>query len=232
MRIIGIETSGSVGSVALLEDDRVLDERFFEKGLRHGKELLPSLDAIVRGQNLQPADIDLFAVSQGPGSYTGIRVGITCAKTIAYALGRPVVGVPSLDVAAHNAPPAARKVYAALDAKRKRAYLAGYHRENDTLVRDTHYAAMPIAEAAAAVQPGDLVIGDAIRLHAKEFSARGAVLADEPLWLLRASIVAKLGLLRLHANQSDDPFKLVPIYLHRPEAEDVWERKHKDKGPE
>jgi len=235
MRTIGIETSGSVGSVALLEDGLAVDERFFEKGLRHGKELVPSLDAMLRARGLQPAEIGLIAVSQGPGSYTGIRVGITVAKTLAYALGRPVVGVPSLDVLAQNAigldaPPAA-KVHAALDAKRKRIYFASYRRENGRLARESECRALPLNEAVAAIQPGDLVIGDAIRLFAKEFAARGAILADDHLWRLRASAAAELGLLKFHASGGDDPFSLVPIYLHRPEAEEVWERKHKDNRP-
>jgi len=229
MRVLGIETSSNVGSVALLDDTGAagieVNERFFEKGLRHGKELIPTIDAIVAQHGLQPADLGLLAVSQGPGSYTGIRVGITCAKTFAYALGRPVVGVPSLDVVAENAPQSAGLVYAALDAKRKRVYFCAYRREGGRLLRETDYRAVPVADAAASVRQGGFVVGDAIRLFAKEFAERGAVLADEQLWLPRAATVARLGLERFRTSGGDDLFKLVPIYLHRPEAEEVWERK-------
>jgi len=229
MHVIGIETSASTGSVALVTDGQPAAERFFTKGLRHGKELVPSIDAIVREAGLTPADIDLFAVSQGPGSYTGIRVGVTCAKTLAWALGREVVGVPSLDVLAHNAPADAERVLAMLDAKRRRVYFAAFHRENGRLVRETDQTALPAARALAEVKPGDFIVGDALRLLGDELAARGAVLAAEELWLPRASVVAMLGAGKRRAAGPDDPFKLVPIYLHRPEAEEVWERKHGDK---
>jgi len=234
MRVIGIETSSTVGSVALLEEScsggTSVDERFFEKGLRHGKELVPTIDAVVRAHGLRPEDVDLFAVSQGPGSYTGIRVGITCAKTMAYALGRRVVGVPSLDVLAENAPADARRVCPAIDAKRKRVYFCCYRRENGELARDGDYRALPLADALAAITPGTFVVGDAIRLFGREFAARGAILAEDDLWLPKASAVARLGLRKLRASGPDDPFTLVPIYLHRPEAEEVWERKKKQES--
>jgi len=234
MRVLGIETSSSVGSVALLQESDSggvsVDERFFEKGLRHGKELVPTIDAIVRSHGLRPEDVDLFAVSQGPGSYTGIRVGITCAKTMAYALGKHVAGVPSLDVLAENAPAEARRVCPVIDAKRNRVYFCCYRRENGELVREGDYRATPIDEAAAVITQGTFVVGDAIKLFGREFAARGAILADDGLWLPKASAVARLGLRKLRASGPDDPFKLVPIYLHRPEAEEVWERKKRMKN--
>ena len=228
MRVLGIETSSTVGSVALLEEtggSAAVDERLFEKGLRHGKELIPTIDALVRQHDLQPGGIDLFAVSQGPGSYTGIRVGITCAKTLAYALGKRVVGVPSLDVLAANAPQSAGHVCAAIDAKRTRVYFCCYRRKDGRLVREGEYVSLPVSTAAAMVQPGTFVVGDAIRLFGQEFAARGAALAPEDLWLPRAAAVARLGLDKFRAAGPDDTLRLVPIYLHRPEAEDVWERK-------
>ena len=226
MRVIGIETSAKTGSVALLADGNVVEERFFTKGMRHGRELIPMLDDVLSRRGLQPEEIDLFAVSQGPGSYTGIRVGITCAKALAYALGKPVVAVPSLDVLAANAPPAEKTVYCAIDAKRERVYFCSYRRDDGRQARESEYAAMPVEEALAVMQPGGFVVGDAIDLYGERFAAVGLTLAPEALWLPRASAVAALGLERFCASGPDDCFKLAPIYLHRPEAEEVWERKH------
>jgi len=231
MRVIGIETSAATGSVALLIDGALVDERFFTSGMRHGRELVPTVDAIVAQHGLMPEDIDLFAVSRGPGSYTGIRVGVTCAKALAYALGKDVVGVPSLDVLAQNAPDSASRVYPAIDAKRKRVYFCSYRREAGRLIRHADYQAIPVQEAAAAVEPGGLVIGDAISLYGAQFADRGAILADDKLWLPRASAVARLGVRKLLSAGPDDAFSLVPIYLHRPEAEEVWEKKQQMKNP-
>jgi len=230
MKVIGIETSANTGSVALMISGRLACERFFTKGLRHGKELVPVIDAVLKDHGLKPEDVDLFAVSRGPGSYTGIRVGVTCAKAMAYALGKKLAGVPSLDVLAQNAPASARKVYCMVDAKRKRVYFCSYHRdESGLLVRDTDCAAVPLAQALGAIEPGGFVIGDAIGLQAEAFAARGAALAREDLWLPRASAVAALGDRNVRTSGADDPFTLVPIYLHRPEAEEVWERKKRQK---
>jgi len=226
MRVIGIETSARTGSVALLADGSLLGERLFTAGLRHGKELIPAVEAVVREAGLEPEDIDLFAVSEGPGSYTGIRVGVTCAKTLAWALGSEVVGVPSLHVLAHNAPVDAPRVLTMLDAKRRRVYFAAYRREDGSLRAETGQMAVPVERALGEVQPRDFVLGDAVALLHDDLAARGALLADEELWLPRARAVAALGAERREASGPDDPFSLVPVYLHRPEAEEVWERKH------
>lgn len=126
MRVIGIETSGNVGSVAVCEDDVVVGERCLEKGLRHGTELITSVKALFEELHWKPDNIELIAVSVGPGSYTGLRVGITCAKTLAYALNKPIVAVPTLDVLAENAPANSHSICPILDARRMCVYACVY----------------------------------------------------------------------------------------------------------
>src|SRR5437016_2738225 len=109
MRALGIETSGTVGSVALVEDGRVLAEETFAKGLRHGQALVPAIGRALAAAGVGKRDVDLFAVGTGPGSYTGLRVGIATAKTLAFALGKPLFGVPSFDAIARAIPPALRR---------------------------------------------------------------------------------------------------------------------------
>jgi len=229
MNVLAIETSAQVGSVALMRGGILKEERFFEKGLRHGRELVPAIDSIVASQQLQPKDLSLIAVSLGPGSYTGIRVGVTCAKALAYALQKPLAGVPSLDVVAGNAPRPAAHVIVMQDAKRRRFYFCTYRREGGRLLPELDYAVVSFEEALAAVKPGSYVIGDGIPHAVDALRERGAQIASENLWLPRASAVARLGAEKFAASGTDDPFKLVPIYLHRPEAEVVWERKQKQK---
>ncbi len=131
MKVIGIETSGSIGSVAVCNDDTIVGRKTFGRKLNHGKEIVSSLKTIFDEIKWEPNDVDLIAVSIGPGSYTGLRIGITCAKTLAYGLGRPVIDVPTLDVLAENVRDDVKNLCPVIDARRKKVYACIYTR-NDT----------------------------------------------------------------------------------------------------
>ncbi|MCK5578488.1 MAG: tRNA (adenosine(37)-N6)-threonylcarbamoyltransferase complex dimerization subunit type 1 TsaB, partial [Planctomycetes bacterium] len=102
MKIIAIETSGSNGSIALLKNEQVIKEYRFRKGMVHGKLLIPRLDQALRKARWSRNSLDLIAVDIGPGSYTGLRVGLAAAKSLAYALRAKIIGVSSLDALAEN----------------------------------------------------------------------------------------------------------------------------------
>src|SRR5947207_11519989 len=118
-RALAIETSGRVGSIALAIDGVVARQRQFEHGLQNAAKILPIIDELCREQNWTPRNIDEIYVSIGPGSFTGLRIGVTIAKTLSFATGAKVIAVPSLLVLAHNAPAAAEHIVVALDAKRE-----------------------------------------------------------------------------------------------------------------
>lgn len=101
MKVIGIETSGNIGGVAVCQDKRIVTAKNFGD-MQHGKELIPAIKGIFHEIGWEPKDIDLIAVDVGPGSYTGLRVGVTCAKTLAYVLNKPVIDVPVFDIIAEN----------------------------------------------------------------------------------------------------------------------------------
>lgn len=128
MKVVGIETSGSIGSVAVCDGDTLVGKKIFGKTLSHGKEIVSSFKSIFDEIKWEPNDIDLIAVSIGPGSYTGLRIGVTCAKTLAYGLGRPVIDVPTLDVLAENVKSDVKNLCPVIDAKRKRVYACIYAR--------------------------------------------------------------------------------------------------------
>ena len=102
MKVLGIETSGNVGGVAICEDRHIIIAKDFRAGMQHGKELVPTIKSALNVIGWAPKDIDLVAVDVGPGSYTGLRVGVACAKTLAYALHKPVIDVPIFDVISEN----------------------------------------------------------------------------------------------------------------------------------
>lgn len=139
MLLLAIETSSARGSLALLEGERLLSETPFPEGLVHGREITVHLARIMAGAGLPPGRLEAIAVGLGPGSYTGIRVGVTAAKTLATALRIPVIAESSLRVIAANAPggpapgggagvagPGGTRVVAAVDGKQRHVYLARY----------------------------------------------------------------------------------------------------------
>lgn len=101
MKVLGIETSGNMGGVVLSKDCQIILSKEFGS-MQHGKELVPAIKSAFHEIGWSPHDIDLIAVDVGPGSYTGLRVGVTCAKTLAYALHKPVIDVPIFDIIAEN----------------------------------------------------------------------------------------------------------------------------------
>jgi len=222
MLVLGIESSGPRGGVALLEEERPLGEVLFEAGMVHGREIAPAADRLLRAAGKSPADLGLVAVDIGPGSYTGLRVGLAAAKGLAFALGRPLVGVPSLDALAEAAPPGCGKIVPAIDAKWDQVYGAIYEAGDGSPVRRSEmYAERPEAFAAR-IPTGATVIGDALERHAALFATRGAAAAPRELWAPRASMIAILGLRRHREGARDDAATLVPLYLRKTEAEEKF----------
>ncbi len=211
--LLAIETSGLIGSVAAAIDGKVVAEESFERGMRHGRELVPRLDTLCRRIGRAPRSVSIIAVSVGPGSYTGVRVGVTCAKTLAFAAGAALVAVPTLEVLAQNAEPSAATVGVITDARRGQVYFAAFERHGDSaLVRSHEDAVLSPDEARHRVPPGAAVIGDVLP---------GSIPA-----VALARHVALLGWRDALAGRTVPPHDLTPIYLRRPEAEERLHRKN------
>ena len=237
MRVVAIETSGMVGSVAVCDDGHLagggpvtLGERSFGRGAvsalggpgikRHGQALLASIEEIFRDLGWRPEDTDLVAVSHGPGSFTGLRVGITCAKTLAYVLEKPLVAVPTLDVLAENITPGDTPICPILDAKRKAVYACIYKQANNSWQRQTDYMAIEPRALLPLLPRPVLIFGDGVSPYQELFSADGITIKNEELGVARARVVARLGIQLYEKGKTSDPFRLQPLYLRRPEAEE------------
>ncbi len=199
MRVLAIESSGTQGGVALVDNGCVIGEVVFETGMVHGRDIAPSI-----GKLCPNLDIDLVAVDVGPGSYTGLRVGIAAAKGLCLALKRPAAAVVSLDALALGR---RGTVAAVLDAKWDQVYGALYEDGR----RTTEILAESPAAFAARVPRGAFVIGDALKKHASLFG--GCTLAQRDEWWPKASRIAVLGVTPV------DAAALVPLYLRPTEAE-------------
>lgn len=228
-RAIAIETSGRIGSVAIVRDGAVLDEESFPHGLQHAATILPMLDRLVRAQGWSPRDVEEVYVSVGPGSFTGLRIGVTLAKTLALSIGAKIVPVPSTRVLLGNVPDDAREVIIVLDAKRGQIFTARFTRnpgidpadiriawiENEAEHLDTLDAILNRAG-----RPVHL-IGEGIPYHRTLIpDVPQVIVTDESRWRARAAVVATIGHAMARSNEFADAHRLTPIYVRLPEAEE------------
>jgi len=213
MKVLGIESSGTRGGTALLESGKVLGTRLFEKGMVHGRDIAPSICSLLDELRLAPEALDLIAVDLGPGSYTGLRVGLAAAKGLALALKKPLIGVASLDAMAEAARTLARVLVPAIDARWEQIYGAVY--ADGT--RTTDYLAEKPADFAARVPKDATVLGDALDKFGGLF--RDVVQAPREFWDPRPETVALLGQRAYEQGTRHDAASLVPLYLRPTEAE-------------
>ncbi len=226
MIVLAIDTSTDRAAVALAGPEGPTRSAPIEPGARHGRGLVPAIAALLAEAGVAVADLGGIGVGLGPGSYTGLRIGLMAAKTLAYAAARPLVGLDSLEAIARNAPAESDRVAVAVDAQRGDAYVAEFGRDapGGPLRRLGPTRIEPLGTWAAALPAGTLVLGpaldrlavawpDAVRLGAPD---RGHPAPANLIDLARAALLA---------GRRDDVFFLEPAYLRRSAAEDQWERK-------
>lgn len=230
MIALALDTSGPVGSVAVLRrddgHDEILARETVGEGMRHGVDLFPAMERALRGAAVSPRHVDLVAVGTGPGSYTGLRVGITAARAFAYAAGAKLLGIPSVDAWAAATPPALhddRFLVVLLDAHVKAVYFAVYRNDGRAWVRHDGPELMSPDEAAKRIPPRARVIGDGVVPYATAFCGLDAETlpghAD-------AVDVARLAIARDGLGERDAIEKVVPLYLRKTEAELKHEARH------
>ena len=228
-RGVAIETSGRIGSVAVARDGAILAEEQFPHGLQHAAQIMPILDRLTRARGWRPRDVEELYVSIGPGSFTGLRIGVTLAKTMALATGVRLIAVPSVRVLVENAPREARHVVIVLDAKRDQIFTARFERDASTgawTEREPAHLDSLAAMIERAPRPVHL-IGEGIPYHEKFISKDDATVVVTPpdVWRARASAVALIGIESAARGQFADPYTLTPIYIRRPEAEEKFQQK-------
>ncbi|MDP9173059.1 MAG: tRNA (adenosine(37)-N6)-threonylcarbamoyltransferase complex dimerization subunit type 1 TsaB [Planctomycetota bacterium] len=225
IRSLAIETSSRIGSVALAQDGKLLAEETFPHGLQHAARIVPAIDALCRGAGWTSGDIAHIYVSAGPGSFTGLRIGITLAKTLAFATGAKLVAVPTVRVLAENAPRDAQNLIIVIDAKRDQIFTASFEKSG-LFWKPLQPAHLGTLTAMLATTPRPVcLLGEGIPYHRKFVPENDPLLsiADESLWRPRAEIVAKLGWELAQQGCFTAPMELIPIYIRRPEAEEKLE---------
>ncbi len=228
MRVLALDTTTRRGSVALADNDRIVEERAGDATRTHAERLPFEIVALVEAHGLTLADLDLFAVASGPGSFTGLRIGIATVQGLALVQGRRIVGVSALDALAQigsRHAEAGARVAAWIDAHRGDVFTALYEVTDAPLFSPERL--MPI-EAPAVGDPDaalarwkgklDIVIGDGAALYVDliERVALGAQVIAAPLL---AGAIGRLAVARARRGDSVDPAGIQPLYVRRPDAE-------------
>jgi len=224
MRILAIDSSATAASAALVDDGKVLGEFYINTKLTHSQTLMPMIDNVFRCTRTDLSSVDLFAVSTGPGSFTGIRIGVASIKGLAMAQNKPCVGVSTLEAMARNLEHMECTICAVMDARCGQVYNAIFKAHSGTLERITPDRALSIADLAMECENYAnplFLVGDGAKLcyNNEQFKKCSAVLPPEPLIYQRACGVAKSALLVYKQTGAVTAAALMPIYLRLPQAE-------------
>lgn len=223
MRILALETSTMLGGVAVMDESEglVAEIRLNIKST-HSERLMAGIGFALKQAGLGINDIDAYGVSIGPGSFTGLRIGLSTMKGFSYSTGRPLVAVPTLEAFAWNFPFSMYPVCVMLDARKKQVYAAVFQWRNDGFERTVEeMSADPLEIVNELKGPficageGALLYGDSIRAAV----GRNAIFAPSQYMVPSPSNVAGLGLKKALNGEFSDPVGLIPFYIRKSEAE-------------
>lgn len=227
MRILGVDTSTSCGGLGIIDDGRMVAEYAFPREGTLSAELIPAIQALLAEAELGLDQIDGIAISLGPGSFTGLRVGLSVVKGLALTAERAVVGIPTLDALAHNLPFTPYFICPIVDARKGEIYTALYKNvEGGGVEQLTPHQVLSPSALIEGIPPQETVfLGDGVEVYGgiiKEQLGEQALFAPPHLRFLRGTTVAELGLKRIMRGERDDIASLVPIYVRASDAEINW----------
>ena len=223
VRILALETTETAGSLAAASDANILLELKLDPATRSAQSLAPALKSLLGKVGWQPRDVELVGVAVGPGSFTGLRVGVTTAKTFAYAVGAQVLGVETLEVIASAAPAEVDLLSAAIDAQRGQVAAQRFRRGPEGHLLPTGpWEVLDIQAWLDRLEPGTSVASPMLRKLADRVPNQARLLPPD-YWHPCAAAVARLALRHYQAGRRQDIWSLLPKYSRRSAAEEKLE---------
>jgi tRNA threonylcarbamoyl adenosine modification protein YeaZ len=220
MKILGIDTTTNRLCLGVY-----VDGKFYEYSLQVGRRLsellVPTIARVISMLGLKITDIDYFACGLGPGSFTGMRIGLATIKGLSVVKNKPVIGISTLDILAKNAPAKDRLIVTALDARRSLIYCSSYKYEQGSLKRKSAYSLLSLNELVKKFPGQVVVLGDAVALYGDALLTRikNSEVLDKDYWSPQAHKLMELALAKIKAKQFSSVLTIKPIYLYPKECQ-------------
>lgn len=233
MRALAVDTSTTMAGIAVVDEHGLLAEYMLNDKKTHSQKLVPMLRELLDSLKLTPADMDIFAAVTGPGSFTGLRIGVTTIKALAYAVQKPVAGIPSLDALANAVTvPDDTLVCPMMDARNNQVYTALYKSHNGLMSNTSGYMGVHVSELVRQIEEKNINViftGDGAALHRDflkiELGGRCIFMPDFMLQQMAAP-AAQLALSLALRGETVSSYDLTPFYLRPSQAEREFDKKH------
>ena len=228
MNILSIDTATKSCSVAIASEDSLLAEATMVKTQTHSKHLMRMIDQVLKMAQIEIRNLDGFSVTKGPGSFTGLRIGISVAKGFAAASGKPFVGISTLEALAYQAGNRLPLVCPMIDARRGEVYCSRYRYDNGIYINETSARALPVEKALVDLKEPCVFIGNGALFYRSiitETLGSSAFFAPRFYHTIRATTVASLSLERFLRQDTDDVEAFVPYYIRKSDAELNFDKK-------
>jgi tRNA threonylcarbamoyladenosine biosynthesis protein TsaB len=222
--VIGLDSATNVAGLAIANEQEIIAEVHLNTNKNHSQRLMPTLDWLLKETGYELKDIDAYAVAYGPGSFTGLRIGLATVKALAHTQEKPVIGISTLDSLAHNLGGARGYICPILNARRNEVYSALYRGEGTSVERIGEYEAINpeiLLEKLNQLDEYITFVGDGIAVYRDLIQAKlpKGILAQISNCNCRAAQVAMLGMKKLLEGNVSSPLDLEPVYLRQSEAE-------------
>ena len=222
MRILAVDTATTSCSVAIVDQTSLLSEFTIDREETHSKHLMDMIKTVLRMSGLNFSDMDGFAITRGPGSFTGLRIGISTIKGLVVASEKPVVGVSSLKTLAFQVSYSRYLICPILDARKGEVYFSRYRCLNGHLIKQTKESVAPPDKAVDDLNESCLFVGNGALLHKEmilekmgEFAFFAPIIQNT----IRASTIAYLSMAKFEKKDTDDIEKILPYYIRKSDAE-------------
>lgn len=223
MIVLSIDSSSQVATVALVKDDSLISEYTLNYKREHSVLVMDMVEKLLKDNNLDINDIDGFVVSKGPGSFTGLRIGMATVKGLSFGSNKPYVSVSSLDALAYSLINFDGIICPIMDALRDNVYTCLYKNENGSLIPLINHSALDLSELTEILKEKNekvIFTGDGVSKH-KEYllnNVPNCTFAPNHLSVIRASSLGELGIKLLSKGEYDDS-NSAPLYLKKPQAQ-------------
>jgi len=227
MKVLAVETSTMAGSIAIVNDKDLIGEVKVNIEVAHAERLMNSIDWLLKTSRISIKDIDAFAISIGPGSFTGLRIGLSTVKGFSYSTNKPVIPVPTLDAFARVMTFCPYLISPMLDARKNEVYTGLYKWEGNACRKIISESAIKPEEFLKKIKEKTIFMGEGAQIYKKliiDTLGENALFASQSKMSPSASSVAEIAIEKLKEGITIDPVTLTPFYIRKSEAEIHWKK--------